>query len=59
MAVLVPFSITKPDFFPNQLQSVEMLTRRVAELEEAGFDEIIIAYGDMKDLELAASQFGK
>ncbi len=59
VAVLVPFSITKPDFFPNQLQSVEMLTRRIAELEEAGFDEIIIAYGDMKDLELVSSQFGE
>ncbi|OGP51122.1 MAG: hypothetical protein A2Y79_03255 [Deltaproteobacteria bacterium RBG_13_43_22] len=59
VAVLVPFSVTKPDFFPNQLQSIEMLAGRVAELEEAGFDEIIIAYGDRKDLELVAARFGE
>jgi len=29
----------------------------VNELEEAGFDEIIIAYGDMKDLEFVTSKF--
>ncbi len=59
VAVLIPFSKTKPDFFPNQLQSIEMLAGRVAELEEAGFDEVIIAYGDMKDLELVAAKFGE
>jgi alkanesulfonate monooxygenase SsuD/methylene tetrahydromethanopterin reductase-like flavin-dependent oxidoreductase (luciferase family) len=59
VAVLVPFSITKPDFFPNQLQSVEMLAARVAELDESGFDEIIIAYGDLNDLKLVSSQLGE
>jgi len=58
VAVLVPFSLTRPDFFPNQVQSGELLARRVAEMEEAGFDEIIIAYGDMKDLEFVTSKFG-
>lgn len=59
VAVLVPFSVCKPDFFPDQLQSLEILTARVAALEGAGFDEIIIAYGDMKDLELVTDKFGK
>jgi alkanesulfonate monooxygenase SsuD/methylene tetrahydromethanopterin reductase-like flavin-dependent oxidoreductase (luciferase family) len=58
VAVLVPFSVTRPDFFPNQVQSVEMLAGRMADLEEAGFDEIIIAYGERKDLELIAGTFG-
>lgn len=52
VAVLVPFSVTRPDFFPNQLQSVEALGKRIADVEGAGFDEIIVAYGDMKDLQL-------
>jgi alkanesulfonate monooxygenase SsuD/methylene tetrahydromethanopterin reductase-like flavin-dependent oxidoreductase (luciferase family) len=59
VAVLVPFSVTKPDFFPNQLHSAEELAGKVAELEEMGFDEIIIAYGDRKDLEMMAKEFGK
>lgn len=59
VAVLVPFSATRPDFFPNQVQSVEMLAGRITDLEEAGFDEVIIAYGDRKDLELIAGQLGE
>jgi alkanesulfonate monooxygenase SsuD/methylene tetrahydromethanopterin reductase-like flavin-dependent oxidoreductase (luciferase family) len=58
VAVLVPFSVTRPDFFPNQLNSAEELAGKVAELEEMGFDEIIIAYGNRKDLELIAGTFG-
>jgi len=58
VAVLVPFSLTRPDFFPNQVQSGELLAGLVAEMEEAGFDEIIIAYGDIMDLEFVTSKFG-
>lgn len=58
VAVLVPFSVTRPDFFPNQLPTIEALAGRMSELEGAGFDEIIIAYGDMKDLELIAGALG-
>jgi alkanesulfonate monooxygenase SsuD/methylene tetrahydromethanopterin reductase-like flavin-dependent oxidoreductase (luciferase family) len=57
VAVLVPFSLTRPDFFLNTVQSAEVLAEKVNELEEAGFDEIIIAYGDMKDLEFVTSKF--
>ena len=59
VAVLIPFSLTRPDFFPNTVQSGEILSGRVAELEEAGFDETIIAYGDRKDLKFIASKFRK
>ncbi len=59
VAVLVPFSVTRPDFFPNQVQTIEALTGRMSELEGAGVDEIIIAYGDMKDLELIAGTLGE
>ena len=59
VAVLVPFSLTRPDFFPNQVQSGEMLAERVTEIEETGFDEIIMAYGDLKDLEFITSKFGE
>jgi alkanesulfonate monooxygenase SsuD/methylene tetrahydromethanopterin reductase-like flavin-dependent oxidoreductase (luciferase family) len=58
-AVLVPFSVTRPDFFPNQVQSVELLAGCVADLEGAGFDEVIIAYGGMEDLELVTKEFGR
>jgi alkanesulfonate monooxygenase SsuD/methylene tetrahydromethanopterin reductase-like flavin-dependent oxidoreductase (luciferase family) len=59
VSVLVPFSVTRPDFFPNQVQSVEVLAERMSELEGAGFDEMIVAYGDRKDLELMMSKFGE
>jgi alkanesulfonate monooxygenase SsuD/methylene tetrahydromethanopterin reductase-like flavin-dependent oxidoreductase (luciferase family) len=59
VAVLVPFSLTRPDFFPNTVQSDEILSGRVAELEKAGFDEVIIAYGDMEDLKFITSKFGQ
>lgn len=58
VAVLVPFSVSRPDFFPNQLRSLEGLAERITDLERAGFDEIIIAYGDLKDLELVAKELG-
>jgi len=59
LAVLVPFSQSQPDFFPNTVQSGEILAEQVAELEEAGVDETIIAYGDRKDLKFITSKFGQ
>jgi alkanesulfonate monooxygenase SsuD/methylene tetrahydromethanopterin reductase-like flavin-dependent oxidoreductase (luciferase family) len=52
VAVLIPFSISRPDFFPNPMKSVEVLADRVAALEEGGFDEVILAYGDLEDLKV-------
>jgi alkanesulfonate monooxygenase SsuD/methylene tetrahydromethanopterin reductase-like flavin-dependent oxidoreductase (luciferase family) len=59
IAVLIPFSTTRPDFFPNSIQSIEVLAKRVVELEEAGLDEIILAYGDGQDLEIITDKFGE
>jgi alkanesulfonate monooxygenase SsuD/methylene tetrahydromethanopterin reductase-like flavin-dependent oxidoreductase (luciferase family) len=51
VAVLIPFSPHKSDFFPNQVQSPEELEDRIRYLEKADFDEVIIAYGVTEDLE--------
>jgi alkanesulfonate monooxygenase SsuD/methylene tetrahydromethanopterin reductase-like flavin-dependent oxidoreductase (luciferase family) len=59
VAVLVPFSLNRTDFFPNQVQSEEVLAERLAVLEETGIDEVIIAYGDGTDLEFIADQLGR
>jgi alkanesulfonate monooxygenase SsuD/methylene tetrahydromethanopterin reductase-like flavin-dependent oxidoreductase (luciferase family) len=53
-AALVPFSQKRDDFFPQRLSSLEELREQTAAMSEAGFDEIIIAYADIKDLETAA-----
>jgi Luciferase-like monooxygenase len=53
-AVLIPFAQTRPDFFTRPVSTLTALQRRVATLEEAGFDEIIVAYADLADLETAA-----
>jgi alkanesulfonate monooxygenase SsuD/methylene tetrahydromethanopterin reductase-like flavin-dependent oxidoreductase (luciferase family) len=56
VAVLVPFSLSHPDFFPNQVSSVDVLAERVKSLEEDGFDEVILAYGDFEDLKMIVKQ---
>jgi len=54
VAVLIPFSLSRTDFFESRVTSIDGLRQRVAILEETGFDEVIIAYGDIKDLEASA-----
>ena len=54
VAVLIPFAQSRKDFFQGLVSSLDEMKRRVAFLEQAGFDEVIVAYGDIKDLETAA-----
>jgi len=58
-AVMMPFSISRTDFFDHRIASVSELQDRISVLEEAGFDEAIVAYGDMADLEAAADLIRK
>ena len=53
-AILVPFAQMRADFFARPLTSLAALRDRVAALEAAGFDEVIVAYADRADLETAA-----
>jgi alkanesulfonate monooxygenase SsuD/methylene tetrahydromethanopterin reductase-like flavin-dependent oxidoreductase (luciferase family) len=53
-AILVPFAQTRADFFARPLTTLVALKDRVAALEAAGFDEVIVAYADRADLEAAA-----
>jgi hypothetical protein len=53
-AVLMPFAQTRTDFFARRVTTLEALQQRVAALEAAGFDEVIVAYADMADLQTAA-----
>lgn len=53
-AVLVPFAQTHADFFSRPLTTLAALKDRVAVLEAAGFDEVIVAYADRVDLEAVA-----
>jgi hypothetical protein len=57
-SVLIPFSVSHDRFFENRAASVAELQHRISLLEEAGFDEAIIAYGDMADMEAAATLIG-
>jgi alkanesulfonate monooxygenase SsuD/methylene tetrahydromethanopterin reductase-like flavin-dependent oxidoreductase (luciferase family) len=57
-AVLIPFSLSRTDFFESRVTSIDGLRQRIAILEETGFDEVIIAYGDIKDLEASAQLLG-
>ena len=54
-AVLIPFAQTQTDFFARRVTSLDELRQRIAILEAAGFDEVIVAYADMADLETAAA----
>ncbi|MBN1663016.1 MAG: LLM class flavin-dependent oxidoreductase [Deltaproteobacteria bacterium] len=49
-AVLMPFSVSRSDFFKDRIVSAADLQDRISILEETGFDEAIVAYGDMADL---------
>ena len=53
-AVLIPFAQTRMDFFTRPVVSFAELQRRVTVLETAGFDEVIVAYADLADLDTAA-----
>ncbi len=53
-AALIPFSLNREDFFEHQISSLADLRERVETLEEEGFDEVLVAYADMVDLETAA-----
>jgi len=56
IAALIPFSLTRDDFFEkwNRVGSLDELRERVETLAKADIDEVIIAYRDMADLEMAA-----
>jgi alkanesulfonate monooxygenase SsuD/methylene tetrahydromethanopterin reductase-like flavin-dependent oxidoreductase (luciferase family) len=56
-AALIPFSLSRNDFFDHRAGSLEELQEQIETMEKADFDEAIIAYGDMKDLETAARLF--
>ena len=53
-AALVPFSLSRDDFFQNRASSLRELEEEVTKMEKEGFDEAIIAYADMADLKAAA-----
>jgi len=57
VSVLIPFSLNRADFFPNLVQSGDILIERINYLDEAGFDEVIIAYSDFNDLESMGNDF--
>lgn len=59
VSVLIPFSLNRADFFPNQVQSCALLIERINYLDEAGFDEVIIAYSDLNDLESIGNSFSE
>ena len=56
-AALVPFSRSKGSFFANTVTDLDRLKAEISEMEKAGFDEAIIAYGDMADLKGVAALF--
>ena len=47
-------TITRADFFLHPLTTLAALRDRVAVLEAAGFDEVIVAYAERADLEATA-----
>jgi alkanesulfonate monooxygenase SsuD/methylene tetrahydromethanopterin reductase-like flavin-dependent oxidoreductase (luciferase family) len=53
-AALIPFSLSLDDFFPQRVSTLDELERRVKNLEDDGFDEVIVGYGDLNDLSAAA-----
>jgi alkanesulfonate monooxygenase SsuD/methylene tetrahydromethanopterin reductase-like flavin-dependent oxidoreductase (luciferase family) len=53
-AVMIPFAQTRTDFFARRVTSLDELRQRVATLDAAGFDEVIVAYADLADLHTAA-----
>ncbi|MBI4595277.1 MAG: LLM class flavin-dependent oxidoreductase [Candidatus Tectomicrobia bacterium] len=55
VAVLVPFSVKKKDFFPQALSSPEKLASIVQQLDSWGIAELILAYADLEDLDALSS----
>ena len=53
-AALIPFSVAPGEFFGKKIESVDELAEQVGGMEKAGFDEVIIAYRDLADIEIAA-----
>lgn len=53
-AVLIPFAQSRTDFFARRVSTLDELQRRVRALEAGGFDEVIVAYAEMADLQTAA-----
>ncbi len=53
-AALIPFSLSLDDFFPQRVSNLDELDQSIKRLEEAGFDEVIVGYGDLNDLDAAA-----
>lgn len=53
-AVLIPFAQARTDFFARRVSTLDVLQQRVGVLEAAGFDEVIVAYADLTDLQTAA-----
>jgi alkanesulfonate monooxygenase SsuD/methylene tetrahydromethanopterin reductase-like flavin-dependent oxidoreductase (luciferase family) len=59
VSVLIPFSLNRANFFPNQVQSCDQLIERVNDLYRMDFDEVIIAYSDLNDLESITHSFSE
>jgi alkanesulfonate monooxygenase SsuD/methylene tetrahydromethanopterin reductase-like flavin-dependent oxidoreductase (luciferase family) len=57
-AALIPFSLSRKDFFEHRATSIEELEARVSILEGEGVDEAIIAYAELEDLKEAAALIG-
>ncbi len=55
-AALIPFSLSQEDFLEgwNRARSLEELQEYVQKMEATGIEEVIVAYRDLADLELAA-----
>lgn len=53
-AALIPFSVSQDPFFQNKADSLDALEERVNAAKAANFDEVIIAYRDLADLEAAS-----
>ena len=54
VAVMIPFAQSRTDFFARRVSSLDELRQRVSALDAAGFDEVIVAYAELADLETAA-----
>jgi len=53
-AALIPFSASPGEFFGEKVDSIDALREQIAVMDVAGFDEVIIAYRDLGDLNAAA-----
>ncbi|MBU2548827.1 MAG: LLM class flavin-dependent oxidoreductase [Proteobacteria bacterium] len=54
-AALAAFSLSEEAFFPGTLQTLDALRERIDQMDRAGFDEVIVAYRDLSDLEAAGT----